>query len=73
MTCARPSSSRGAGDMTEREVKKLIERHDRLKAEMDRVRPQVQQAIIQFGRQRGYLIPLRIEQVRPLIGLARQN
>jgi len=59
--------------MTDSEMKKLIARHDRLKAEIDRVRPQVQQAIIQFGRQRGYLIPLRIEQVRPLIGLARQN
>jgi hypothetical protein len=30
----------------------------------------VQKAVIQFGRQRGYLLPLRIEQVRPLVGLA---
>ena len=73
MTCARPSSSRGAGDMTDNEMKKLIARHDRLKAELDRLRPQVQQAVCKFSRQNGYLFPLRIEQVRPLIGLARQN
>jgi hypothetical protein len=56
--------------MTDNEMKKLIARHDRLKAEMEQLRPQVQKAVIQFGRQRGYLLPLRIEQVRPLVGLA---
>lgn len=55
--------------MTEKQMRQLIERHDRLKAELDRLRPQVTRAVVEFGRERGYLIPLRIEQVKPMVGL----
>jgi transposase len=55
--------------MTEKQLKTLIARRDRLAAELAAIEPQVRRAINEFGREKGYLIPLRIEQVRPLVGL----
>lgn len=55
--------------MTDKQLARLISRRDRLASELASVEPRVRAAINEFSRGRGYMIPLRIEQVRPLVGL----
>jgi transposase len=55
--------------MNEKRLAMLIQRRDRLTRELREVEPRLRAAINQFGKEQGYLIPLRIEQVRPMVGL----
>lgn len=55
--------------MNEKRLAMLIKRRDRLAAELAEIEPRVRAAINEFGREKGYLIPLRIEQVRPMLGM----
>lgn len=55
--------------MNDKKLAMLIRRRDRLAAELAEIEPRVRAAINEFSREQGYLIPLRIEKVRPMIGL----
>lgn len=55
--------------MTQKQLKTLIARRDRLAAELAAIEPQVRRAISDFSRDQGYLMALRIERVRPMLGL----
>lgn len=59
--------------MTDKQLKRLIQRRDRLAAELAAIEPQVRAAINEFGRERGYLSALRIEAARSMVGLTRQG
>ena len=47
----------------------LIKRRDRLAAELAAIEPRVRAAISEFSKEQGYLLPLRIERVRPMLGM----
>lgn len=55
--------------MNQKQLAALIRRRDRLAAELAAMEPRIRAAISEFSREQGYLVSLRIEQVRPLIGL----
>jgi hypothetical protein len=55
--------------VNEKRLATLIRRRDRLAAELADTEKRVRAAINEFSRERGFLIPLRIEKVRPLLGM----
>jgi len=55
--------------MSNAQLKHLIARKDRLEAELRQIERHVQEGIREFSRNEGYLFPLRIEKVRPMVGL----
>lgn len=55
--------------ITSKRLAALVRRRDRLASELAALEPEIQVGIIDFSRQHGFCIPLRIEQVRPMLGM----
>jgi hypothetical protein len=47
----------------------MIRRRDRLAAELAEAEKRVRAGINDFSREKGFLVSLRIEQVRPMLGM----
>jgi len=47
----------------------MIRRRDRLAADLANMDKRVRLAIVEYSREQGFLVPLRIEKVRPMLGL----
>jgi transposase len=55
--------------MSNKSLATLIRRRDRLVAELAEIEPRIKEEIVGFSKVRGYLVSLRIEQVRSMLGM----
>lgn len=55
--------------VNERRLATMIRRRDRLAAELAEAEKRVRAGINDFSREKGFLVSLRIEQVRPMLGM----